>query len=123
MMALYLVVLLAVIVLALGLLGLVALVAAANQAGDTTRLTGWLRTVLAHLNGEAPPPAAIAAIFAPLTGIADARAARREASAAPEPEPTATVKLHRPTATPATRTEPVAVSVPADEQPGSANAA
>lgn len=133
MMALYLVVLLAVIVLALGLLALVALVAAANQAGDTTRLTGWLRTLLAHLNGEAAPPAAIGAIFAPLTRIAAARAARRQATGVPEPAVTATVKLRRPTAAPdtptesvqlaAARVEPVAVDLPAEQEPGSADAA
>lgn len=114
MMTFYLVTLLVVILLALGLLGLVGLVAAANHGGDQTRLGERLRTLQSHLNGEAEPPAAITAIFAPLTNTLEARRTRKLEKVAAEEAPAAEpIKVRRPAATRevTVETEPAAEQV------------
>lgn len=94
MMTVYFATLLVVVVLALGLLGLVAMVAAADRGGDSTRLGQLLRTMLAHLNGEAAPPAIFTAFFGPITNRLDARQARKQQQAAADEEPAA-IKVHQ----------------------------
>lgn len=48
-----------ILLLASGLLALVALATLADRRNDTTRLASRLKTLLAHLNGDAAPPPVI----------------------------------------------------------------
>ncbi len=87
-MAIFPATLLLIVLLASGVLAFVALTHAAERGDDQTALSRRLRTVMAHLNGQAAPPPAIAALLAPASPRrATAHAVEPDAPAVTDPEP------------------------------------
>lgn len=62
-MAIYLSTLLLIVLAALGLLAAVALASLGEEHADGTRLTGRLRVLMKHLNGDAAAPKQVAQFF------------------------------------------------------------
>ena len=79
-MAIYLSTLLLIVLAALGLLAAVALAAIGEEHGDGTRLTGRLRIMMKHLNGDAAPKQ-VAQFFASATRTHERADAERSGSA------------------------------------------
>ncbi|MGB3956356.1 MAG: hypothetical protein WBL05_13925 [Brooklawnia sp.] len=80
-MAIYLSTLLLIVLAALGLLAAVALAAIGEEHGDGTRLTGRLRIMMKHLNGDAAAPKQVAQFFASATRTHERADAERSGSA------------------------------------------
>lgn len=80
-MVLYYATLLLIVLLGIGVLSMVALVAAGARRADQTRLSSRMGTIVKHLNGDAEPPRLIADLLTPAAKRPEKRQQEADAGA------------------------------------------